>query len=327
MSAWRARIASPSKMRAAPTAWRENLRFQARWRLHGLRRRFAKRAYQRDRRLRFDVDLVLWARLSEFAGARIYVYGTTEYFSTSLFKTLLSPGATVIDIGANVGEYTLIAAKYVGPTGTVLAFEPLPMNFTLLKKSVDDNGFDNVVLSQLALSNKDGDAMLRVPGGSNAGVASLAAATETASSILVHCARLDTVLDENALGRVDVIKLDVEGFEPEVIEGAARTLEHDRPWLLFEVNGLMRSRDGVNARSIDSLRSFGYDMYGVEALGGPRWRLVHVHVGEDPSRFRDRWETDAFPPNLLAAHPANPRTQVILKRLSQTQAQPNRKRE
>jgi FkbM family methyltransferase len=274
--------------------------------------------------LRFDANLVLWARLSEFGGARIYVYGTTEYFSTSLFKLLLTPGATVIDVGANLGQYTLLAAKYSGPTGTVLAFEPRPEIFTLLAKSIEENGFANVILSDQALSDRDGSAKLYLPGGSNFGAASLLPVTEPKDSIRVECARLDTVLDAAQIGHVDLVKVDVEGHEPEVFEGASRTLERDKPIVLFEVNALRRSPDGVSAQSVDELRQVGYEMYGVEELGGRRWRLINAWAGDDLSRFRDRWETDDFPPNLLAVHPENPDATRTLERIYAASAHPTR---
>jgi FkbM family methyltransferase len=124
--------------------------------------------------------------------------------------------------------------------GAVLAFEPLPQNFKLVEKSVNDNGFDNVTLSPLALSNVDGEATLRVPGGENSGAASLVAGRTNNRVVPVQCARLDAVLGDDPPRRVDLIKVDVEGFEPEVLGGSTRTLAHDQPMVLFEVNDLDR---------------------------------------------------------------------------------------
>jgi FkbM family methyltransferase len=197
----------------------------------------------------------------------------------------------------------------------VLAFEPLPENFELVEKSVNDNGFDNVTVSPLALSNVDGEAILHAPGPDNSALASLAAGRTFERVVPVQCTRLDALLGDDPRRRVDLMKVDVVGFEPEVLEGAIHTLAHDQPMVLFEVNDLVPSAEGVSARSIDLLRSHGYEMYGVEALGGPRWRLVPVGIGEDPSRFRDRWENDEYPPTLLAAHPDKRGTRGCLERL------------
>lgn len=259
---------------------------------------------------------MLWARLSDSQAARIYVYGTTEFYGTNLFKALLEPGATVVDVGANLGEYTLVAAKYAGPTGAVFSFEPLPDNFQLLEKSIHENDLKNITLSRLALSNRDGDGILNVPANAHSGTASLVASRPTDRKFPVRCARLDTVLERDPARRVDIMKVDVEGFESEVFEGAAHTLAVDKPMVLFEVNGLGDSAEGVSARSIGVLRSHGYELYGVEALGGRRWRLVSVDAGEDPSRFRDRWQSEEYPPTLLAANPESPRTQRCLMRLT-----------
>ena len=78
-------------------------------------------------------------------------YGTWEPVETSLLLDNLRPGDTVIDVGANVGYYTLLAARKVGPRGKVVAFEPDPESFSFLKRNVKANGFTNVVLEQKGL--------------------------------------------------------------------------------------------------------------------------------------------------------------------------------
>src|SRR5262249_22744293 len=131
----------------------------------------------------------------------------------------------------------------------------------------------------------------------------------------VTCARLDTLLEADPVQRLDIVKVDMEGFEAEVFAGATDTFVRFRPLVLFEVNGLIESPTGVTAPSVDALRAQGYEMYGVEVVDEPRWRLVSLGPGEDPSRFRDRWESEFYPPTLLAAHPGNPTTQRRLDRV------------
>lgn len=82
--------------------------------------------------------------------------GVHEEFETELVKRMIKRGDVVLDIGANIGYYTLIFAKIVGEDGKVFAFEPDPTNFALLKRNVEINGYKNILLVQKAVSNKSG---------------------------------------------------------------------------------------------------------------------------------------------------------------------------
>jgi tRNA G37 N-methylase Trm5 len=88
------------------------------------------------------------------------IYGVYEEYETDLIKKEIDRGDVVLDLGANIGYYTLLFAKKVGDEGRVYAFEPDPTNFSLLKKNVEINGYRNVVLIQKAVSNKNGKLKL-----------------------------------------------------------------------------------------------------------------------------------------------------------------------
>src|SRR6185369_10140974 len=121
----------------------------------------------------------------ELATREIY-----EPMETRLFKREIKPGQTVLDIGANIGYYTLIAAKLVGPTGKVYAFEPDPANFRLLKKNVEGNGHTNVVLVDCAVSDKDQKVRLYL-NPSNKGDHRIYDSKDGRSSIAARTIRLD----------------------------------------------------------------------------------------------------------------------------------------
>src|SRR5215216_1294268 len=196
--------------------------------MHGARRRFFRRAYERPRLVRLDNDLALWAQLSDTQGALLYVYGTAEPIGRALFVELLEPGAVVVDVGANVGEFTLTAAAAVGLQGTVLAFEPQPEVFRLISESVRHNGLKNVRLVQAAVSDRSGEATLFWPESGNSGIASLAN-TATGISVGVSSVTLDDVVESKQVGRVDVLKVDVEGHEPQVLDGGIKMLKTHKP--------------------------------------------------------------------------------------------------
>ena len=282
-------------------------------------------ALRRVKFVRFDSDLVIGVRRDNEVGRAVYKYGVYEFFSASVFKELARPGANVVDAGANIGQYTLLAAKRVGRQGRVLSFEPNPYTFAALETNVAANHFKNVSLFDCALSDTEGSFPLYLsPQDFNTGLASLrpleahpspdvrALAAQAPRIVNVPCRRLDDLLQDKAIDRVDVIKADVEGTELAIFVGGASTIERDRPAILFEVNDL--NTDIKTSPSMEWLIEHGYDLLGVEASREGEWWLVKLRKGEDPSRFKDHLQihkdltSDPFPditPNLLALHPAS----------------------
>jgi FkbM family methyltransferase len=148
----------------------------------------------------------------ELATQEIY-----EPFETALFKKEIKAGQTVLDIGANIGYYALIAAKLVGPRGKVYAFEPDPDNFSLLKKNVKTNGYTNVVLVNQAVSDKTQTAKLFL-NKTNKGDHRLYDSKDGRRSILVQTVKLDDFfkkLDK----KIHFIKMDIQGSEARALNG------------------------------------------------------------------------------------------------------------
>jgi FkbM family methyltransferase len=153
-------------------------------------------------------------------------YGPAE---TALLRAVLRPGATCVDVGANWGYFTLLAAHLVGPGGRVVALEPDPRVAARLRANVQANALGHVAVRQLAAS--DGDGTARLSGydedGSNWGLSSLAS-TVGPRSFDVDTRPLDDVLDDTAAGDVDLVKIDVEGAELHVLRGMRRGLAAGR---------------------------------------------------------------------------------------------------
>lgn len=166
---------------------------------------------------------------------------------------LLRPGMTVLDIGAHHGLYTLLAAKRVGPQGRVVSFEPSPRERKRLLRHVRINRCSNVCLKSFALGDEDGEADLFLVEGAQDWCNSLRPPDlqERTSVVRVEVRRLDEVLADLAIERVDFIKVDVEGAELSFLHGAKKLLQGaHRPAILAEVQDIRTRPWGYPAREI-----------------------------------------------------------------------------
>jgi FkbM family methyltransferase len=149
--------------------------------------------------------------------------GIWEPNETHWFVKSMRPGDVVIDAGANVGWYTILASKLVGPTGRVYAFEPDPTAFALLQRNIRENGADNVVAEQKALSNENTTLELFIAGENKGDDRIYQPEGENRPSIKVPAVRLDDYLRGKA-DHVDFMKMDTQGAEGVILEGSQETL-------------------------------------------------------------------------------------------------------
>lgn len=156
------------------------------------------------------------------ASPAIGVDGLYEPEETELLRKIVRKGAVVVDVGANIGWYTLLSAHLAGKTGKIVAFEPEPSNFSLLNESVKRNGFDNVFLFNNCVSNMEGTRKLWLNKGNLGGHSIVWRTSEEA--VDVEAVTLDSCLSKLEIQIVDLLKIDAEGAEPEVLEGALNYL-------------------------------------------------------------------------------------------------------
>jgi FkbM family methyltransferase len=168
-----------------------------------------------------------------------------------------------VDIGANIGLFTLKAAGLVGPKGQVIAVEPGLAASQLLTANLSLNNFPNVRQIRMALSDSIGEATLHhVNVGDDPQAFSLLADDTESGGEKVPTTTLDAVADELGLSRIDCIKIDVEGAEEKVIAGAHATLDRWRPTVIFEANCPTLVRQGVPADGAwKQLNEHGYEFY------------------------------------------------------------------
>lgn len=173
----------------------------------------------------------------------------------------------MLDIGAQFGYYSLLAAKLTGPDGMVFSFEPVPRNFEILIKNIEINNYNNIIYPvQKAIGNKrepvtfflyeysDSHGMFRHPTAS------------VDKTITVECITVDEFLEGR---RVDVIKMDIEGNEPFALEGMEKTISKNKSLTLFtELAPVFLRRAGVEPRDyINQLEDLGFKIRVIDEYG------------------------------------------------------------
>jgi len=154
-----------------------------------------------------------------------------EKCEVSLFKKLVSRGMVVVDIGAHIGYYTLIAANLVGDKGKVFAFEPAPENYALLVKNIEVNGYKNIIPVQKAVSNKSGTTNLFLFE-QNKGMHAIYERSGYCKSIVVESITLDDYFSEQQ-DFIDVIKMDIEGAEMLALLGMDKIIRQSPSLKIF----------------------------------------------------------------------------------------------
>lgn len=203
--------------------------------------------------------------LSEAIQRWIYL-GAFEPQETAVVRRWLRAGMTFVDVGANVGYFTLLAASRVGRGGHVFSVEPSPYAYGKLAATVRTNGLSQVRTFQMGLSSAEGELPLYVaPASHGFHSPSMGGGAETAVTVPVR--RLDDCLDEWGVETVDLMKLDVEGHESHVLEGAADSLASGRiRAVLVEFNDHWLRRQGSSPRALhDKLVRAGF----VDSEGEP----------------------------------------------------------
>jgi len=151
-----------------------------------------------------------------------------DVYVNSFYDAFFTPqeGDTVIDIGAHVGAYSVKAGKRIGSTGTVLAIEPHPTSFGILRHNITANNLRNVVSKNIALGSVEGTMNLSFGDDLKTTSGSINETGREPHGINVECKRLDDLLLEEGISWVDVIKIDTEGMEADILRGATEVLSN-----------------------------------------------------------------------------------------------------
>jgi FkbM family methyltransferase len=199
------------------------------------------------------------------------IYNEFEKMEMNFVKKLLRRDMTVVDVGAHHGLYTLLASKRVGWDGHVVAIEPSPRECARLEKHLQLNRCSNVEMVPCAAGEDPGQADLYLVDGFHDWCNSLRppAVEESAKTVRVQVRRLDDILSELEISKVDFVKLDVEGAELSVLYGAMKLLQREsRPAMLVEVQDVRTRQWGYAAREIlQFLIRMDYQWFAIAAKG------------------------------------------------------------
>jgi FkbM family methyltransferase len=198
--------------------------------------------------------------LNDWVDQHIWATGAYEDTTSDAISCLLRPGDCAIDLGANIGYFTLLMSKCVGKTGCIWSFEPAPSVRQRLLRNLKLNKTENVIVREEAVSNADGATLFFSGEQNHSGIGSLRPLSVGAINYQVKTCRLDSCLPQSLIPQL--IKIDVEGAEFFAIEGMLSLLGKHHPDLVVEMSGKFLAELGKSSLELfELLQGLGYQMY------------------------------------------------------------------
>lgn len=227
----------------------------------------------------------------------LMLFGIHEPLTTNVLRGFLRRDMVCMEIGANIGYYLLLEASIIGPKGRIIAIEPAPRTFEYLRRTVSMNQLNNVDIYQCAIGNVDGTVDFVVGKFSNLNhVLSDNEKREGADVISLPSKKLGTFVEETGVKRLDLLRMDVEGYESAIVSGGLASIRRLRPSILMEVH--VSASHSKTSGMLQDLREMGYqmrcciprdwDLPLVRRFYHPSWRI-------DISSFIRRVERNQMP--------------------------------
>ena len=226
----------------------------------------------------FDVDILVDSL--DWIGKSIYYYGEYEAGTLLVFKDFLHAGDVFLDVGAYIGFHTCVVAKFVGESGFAYAIEPNPEIYKILLTNIRINKLTNISPLKIALGAEESEARIYDYDRANRGSASLIRpqGINEESGKLVRVATIDRLIENEQLRVPNLIKIDVEGFELEVLKGAKILLEGSQaPMLCVEYSNLLPKYRGTARDIYTFIKSVNdYSFYKLKKGKGVPSELVRI---------------------------------------------------
>jgi FkbM family methyltransferase len=208
--------------------------------------------------------LLVFSPRTNLIGRALYQHGVWEPAVTNVIERKARSGMVALDVGADIGYYALQLSRLVGPSGRVVAFEPIPEARKRLEHNIALNAAKNIEVSGYALGNEPGTVYLEDPLKKSRINLNKTSAGER--DIEVSIKRLDDLVDEMNLPSIDIVKMDIEGAEHLALLGMEQSLRKFRPILIVEVHNHFLPQFGSSSQQLLTwLRTLGYEITPVDS--------------------------------------------------------------
>lgn len=210
---------------------------------------FSQRAVKKVKRKGLSFEL----RLSDYMDWLLYFYSDAD--SSAPVLEYAKEGDTVLDIGGNIGQTALFMAKKTAPGGVVVSFEPFPETYKRFQTNLKLNpGIQNLLIENIALGNSHEKLKMLAENTGNSGQNRILNEHSAANDVIeVEVMPLSSYLESKPLAKIDLIKIDVEGFEYNVLKGASEVLRKYRPLLYIELSEKNLNQQGSSANQVVNL--------------------------------------------------------------------------
>ncbi len=192
--------------------------------------------------------------------SELIIHKIHEPLTTSLIIKKLTQGMHCIDIGSNIGYYAILESSKIGDNGTVWSIEPSPQNFETLSKNIILNQRKNIKCYNIAIGDENGKIDFLISEKSNwSKIKNKIDHIENGDkTIQVDIMTLDSFSQKNEIKKVDLLRMDVEGYERNIIEGSINFLEKFKPILMIEVHKMIMGNNRTN-EFLEKLQKMNYE--------------------------------------------------------------------
>jgi FkbM family methyltransferase len=180
----------------------------------------------------------------------LYTGADFEPHVVNLYLKILREGSNVLDVGANIGYFSIIASRLVGQSGKIYSFEPSPNTLIRLKRNISLNKFKNIIIYPKAVSEKVGFVVFKIPSDTvqNSGRSSFRDIEENSIEVEVPTINIDSLLQE--IISISLVKMDIEGAEAMALIGMQKLIERDSPIFIMELSDAYLKQLGASAISV-----------------------------------------------------------------------------
>lgn len=235
----------------------------------------------------FDGTSEFHVNLSDHIGSQIFWHGHYSVDVLRIAAKLLQPSDVIFDVGANIGEFSVFAAKRA-PQGRLHAFEPMEKLSATVRGNLEANHFRNAHVHQVGFSTGSADIPIYRTtsrggdGAINNGLNSLYAGNGLDVAEIIKVVAMDEWCDQWKIAKLDLIKMDVEGAEMSALRGGADTIRRFKPAMIVEINPVICERAGYTPRDlVDYISSLGYSIFNIGRFGSTSVPLDLNSVSRD----------------------------------------------